>query len=112
MEKDNDFVELTHLKNESFRIGTYLRMEVHDVPFQMVESFDLCHPILVGGISSEEDAVGLMQARLKRHKWHMKLLESGERVTVSAGWRRYQTKPIYARKSAMDSIKFLSSIRT
>ncbi|KAI3832367.1 hypothetical protein MKW92_007890 [Papaver armeniacum] len=107
MDKDNDFVELTHLKNESFRIGTYLRMEVHDVPFQMVESFDPCHPILVGGISSEEDAVGLMQARLKRHKWHMKLLESGEPVTVSAGWRRYQTKPIYAREISNGQHKIL-----
>ncbi|KAI3851436.1 hypothetical protein MKX03_013049 [Papaver bracteatum] len=107
MDKDNDFVELTHLKNESFRIGTYLRMEVHDVPFQMVESFDPCHPILVGGISSEEDAVGLMQARLERHKWHMKLLESGEPVTVSAGWRRYQTKPIYAREISNGQHKIL-----
>ncbi|KAI3908120.1 hypothetical protein MKW92_007948 [Papaver armeniacum] len=88
-------------------MGTYLRMEVHDVPFQMVESFDPCHPILVGGINSEEDAVGLMQARLELHKWHMKLLESGEPVTVSAGWRRYQTKPIYAREISNGQHKIL-----
>ncbi|KAI3932143.1 hypothetical protein MKW92_000279 [Papaver armeniacum] len=31
----------------------------------------------------------------------MKLLKSAEAVTVSAGWRRYQTKPIYA--SEIDS---------
>ncbi|KAI3981335.1 hypothetical protein MKX01_004599, partial [Papaver californicum] len=29
----------------------------------------------------------------------MKLLKSGRSITVSAGWRRYQTKPIYARES-------------
>ncbi|MCL7035347.1 hypothetical protein MKW94_022239 [Papaver nudicaule] len=39
-----------------------------------------------------------MQARLKRHNWHRNLLKSQDVVTVSAGWRRYQTKPIYAGK--------------
>ncbi|KAI3845341.1 hypothetical protein MKX03_028675, partial [Papaver bracteatum] len=37
--------------------------------------------------------------RLKRHNWHMKVLKSGNSVTVSAGWRRYHPKPIYASKS-------------
>ncbi|KAI3842082.1 hypothetical protein MKW92_047326 [Papaver armeniacum] len=97
-EEENDFVMLTPMENETFRIGTYLRLEVHDVPFRMVANFYSCHPILVGGISPEEKDVGYMQARLKRHHWHMKLLMSAEPVTVSAGWRRYRTKPIYARQ--------------
>ncbi|KAI3866372.1 hypothetical protein MKX03_029628, partial [Papaver bracteatum] len=92
------FVELTHMENESVRTGTYLRLEVHEVPFGMVANLYSCHPILVGGISPEEKDVGYMQARLKRHNWHMKLLKSQDPVTISAGWRRYWTKPIYARK--------------
>ncbi|KAK9150616.1 hypothetical protein Syun_008925 [Stephania yunnanensis] len=43
------------------RTGTYVRLEVHDVPFEMVEYFDPCHPILVGGIGLGEDNVGYMQ---------------------------------------------------
>ncbi|KAI3891292.1 hypothetical protein MKX03_000120 [Papaver bracteatum] len=97
-DKENDLVELTHMENEGFRTGTYLRLEVHGVPFKMVQNHDPCQPILVGGISSEAENNGYMQARLKRNNWHVKLLKSGERVTVSVGWRRYQTKPIYARK--------------
>ncbi|KAI3934415.1 hypothetical protein MKW92_027509 [Papaver armeniacum] len=97
-EEESDFVMLTPMENETFRIGTYLRLEVHDFPFRMVGNFYSCHPILVGGISPEEKDVGYMQARLKRHHWHMKLLMSAEPVTVSAGWRRYRTKPIYARQ--------------
>ncbi|KAI3854945.1 hypothetical protein MKX03_009103 [Papaver bracteatum] len=96
-----DHVELTPMENESFRTGSYLRLEVHDVPFGMVENFDPCHPILVGGISREEKNVGYMQAKLKRHDWHMKLLKAGDPIIVSAGWRRYQTIPIYA--SELDS---------
>ncbi|MCL7023871.1 hypothetical protein MKW94_019330 [Papaver nudicaule] len=97
-EKENDFVELTHMENESFRIGTYLRLEIHDVPLEVVKNFDPCHPILIGGIEEEEN-VGYMQASLQRHHWHMKLLKSADPVTVSAGWRRYQTRPVYASPS-------------
>ncbi|KAI3834186.1 hypothetical protein MKW92_026447 [Papaver armeniacum] len=97
-DKENDLLELTHMENKSFRSGTYLRLDVHGVPFKMVPNHDPCHPILVGGIGLEEENGGYMQARLRRHNWHVKLLKSGERVTVSVGWRRYQTKPIYARK--------------
>ncbi|XP_026457098.1 ribosome biogenesis protein BMS1 homolog [Papaver somniferum] len=96
LEKQNDLVELNHMEHESFRAGTYLRLDVHSVPFKMVENLDPCRPILVGGINPEEENVCDMQARLKRHKWHMKLLKSADTVTVSAGWRRYQTTPIYA----------------
>ncbi|MCL7043944.1 hypothetical protein MKW94_010096 [Papaver nudicaule] len=96
MEKEDDFVEQTNMENEIFKTGTYLRLEVCDVPFGMVENLDTCYPILVGGVTLEEENVGYMQARLKRHDWHMKLLKSGDLITVSAGWRRYQTKPIYA----------------
>ncbi|MCL7029357.1 hypothetical protein MKW94_007021 [Papaver nudicaule] len=91
MVKENDLVEPT----ENFRAGTYLRLEVHSVPFMMVQNLDPCHLLLVGGISLEEENFGHMQARLKRHSWHMKLLRSANTVTLSAGWRRYQTNPVY-----------------
>ncbi|KAI3839627.1 hypothetical protein MKX03_018685 [Papaver bracteatum] len=95
------------LENESFRTGTYLRLEVHDVPIGMVENFDPCHPILVGGISLEEENAGYILARLKQHNWHMKLLKSENSITVSAGWRRYQTEPIYASESDNIQRQFL-----
>ncbi|KAI3843789.1 hypothetical protein MKX03_017986 [Papaver bracteatum] len=96
MKKENDLVDPSNMEIESFRIGTYLRLEVCNIPSGMVENFNPCHPILVGGISHEEQNVGYMHARLKRHEWHRKLLKSRDPITVSAGWRRYQTKPIYA----------------
>lgn len=59
----NDLDEETRLDIEGFQTGTYLRLEVHDVPFEMVEHFDPCHPILVGGIGFAEENVGYMQVR-------------------------------------------------
>lgn len=57
----NDLDEPTRIEIEGFRTGTYLRLEVHDVPFEMVEYFDPCHLILVGGIGLAEENVGYMQ---------------------------------------------------
>uniref|UniRef100_A0A2P2M515 Uncharacterized protein MANES_09G003400 n=1 Tax=Rhizophora mucronata TaxID=61149 RepID=A0A2P2M515_RHIMU len=92
----NDLDEETRLDIEGFQMGMYLRLEVHDVPFEMVEHFDPCHPILVGGIGLGEENVGYMQARLKRHRWHGKVLKTRDPIIVSIGWRRYQTTPVYA----------------
>lgn len=92
----NDLDEATRVEIEGYRTGTYLRLEVHDVPFEMVEYFDPFHPVLVGGISLSEENVGYMQVRLKRHRWHKKVLKTRDPIIVSIGWRRYQTTPIYA----------------
>uniref|UniRef100_A0A0A9EU79 Ribosome biogenesis protein BMS1/TSR1 C-terminal domain-containing protein n=1 Tax=Arundo donax TaxID=35708 RepID=A0A0A9EU79_ARUDO len=51
----NDLDEDTRVEIEGFRTGTYVRLEVHGVPFELVERFDPCHPILVGGIGLGED---------------------------------------------------------
>ncbi|XP_024157177.1 ribosome biogenesis protein BMS1 homolog isoform X1 [Rosa chinensis] len=92
----NDLDEDIRLEVEGFRTGTYLRLEVHDIPCEMVEYFDPCQPVLVGGIGLGEESTGYMQARLKRHRWHKKVLKTSDPIIVSIGWRRYQTIPVYA----------------
>ncbi|KAL2517750.1 P-loop containing nucleoside triphosphate hydrolase superfamily protein [Abeliophyllum distichum] len=88
--------DITRIEVEGHRAGTYLRLEVSSVPFEMVENFDPAHPILVGGLALGEENVGYMQVRLKRHRWHKKVLKTRDPIIVSMGWRRYQTVPIYA----------------
>ncbi|KAE9593311.1 putative ribosome biogenesis protein BMS1/TSR1 [Lupinus albus] len=92
----NELDETARIETEGFRTGTYLRLEIHDVPSEMVEYFDPYHPILVGGVGLGEENVGYMQARLKRHRWHKKVLKTRDPIIVSVGWRRYQTTPVYA----------------
>ncbi|OAY66829.1 Ribosome biogenesis protein BMS [Ananas comosus] len=92
----NDLDEATRIEVEGFQTGTYLRLEVHNVPFELVEHFDPRHPILVGGIGLGEEAFGYMQANIKCHRWHKKVLKARDPITVSIGWRRFQTIPIYA----------------
>ncbi|GJN02820.1 hypothetical protein PR202_ga20206 [Eleusine coracana subsp. coracana] len=57
----NELDEDTRVEIEGFRTGTYVRLEVRDVPFELVEHFDPRHPILVGGIGLGEDNTGYMQ---------------------------------------------------
>ncbi|KAK6930444.1 Ribosome biogenesis protein BMS1/TSR1, C-terminal [Dillenia turbinata] len=57
--------EATRVEIEGFRTGTYLRLEVHNVSYEMVEHFDPCDPILVGGNSLGEENVGYMQAAFR-----------------------------------------------
>ena len=59
----NDLDENTRIEVEGFRTGTYLRLEIHNVPCEMVEFFDPCHPVLIGGIDYGEDNAGYMQVR-------------------------------------------------
>ncbi|KAE8683208.1 UDP-Glycosyltransferase superfamily protein [Hibiscus syriacus] len=101
-----DLDETTRLEIEGFRTGMYLRLELHGVPFEMLEYFDPCHPVLVVGIGLGEENVGYMQnilrgflffqTRLKRHRWHKKVLKTRDPIIVSIGWRCYQTTPVYA----------------
>ncbi|XP_078442068.1 P-loop containing nucleoside triphosphate hydrolases superfamily protein [Wolffia australiana] len=92
----NDLDDAMRIEVEGFRTGTYLRLEVHNVPYEMVEHFDPCHPIVIGGIGMGEENEGYMQARLKRHRWHRKVLKTRDPVILSIGWRRYQTIPVYS----------------
>ncbi|CAI9757098.1 unnamed protein product [Fraxinus pennsylvanica] len=92
----NELDDTTRIEIEGYRAGTYLRLEVSSVPFEMVENFDPAHAILVGGLALGEENVGYMQVRLKRHRWHKKVLKTRDPIIVSMGWRRYQTVPIYA----------------
>ena len=60
----NDLDEATRIEVEGFKVGTYLRLEIHDVPYEIVEYFDPCHPILLGGIGLGEENVGYMQVSI------------------------------------------------
>lgn len=88
--------DVTRIEMEGYRGGTYLRLELHGMPYEMVQYFDPTIPLLVGGLARGEEAVGFMQVRLKRHRWHRKVLKNRDPLVVSVGWRRFQTIPVYS----------------
>ncbi|CAM8899836.1 unnamed protein product [Rhodiola kirilowii] len=102
-----DLDEDTLIEIEGYRTGTYLRLEIHNVPCELVKYFDPFHPQLVGGVSLGEENTGYMQMQIKKHRWHKKKLKNQDPIVVSIGWRRYQITPVYAIKDQNGRLRML-----
>ncbi|KAI1142194.1 DUF663-domain-containing protein [Hypoxylon sp. FL0543] len=81
---------------EGFKAGKYAKIVIEKVPAEFVNNFNARMPIIVGGVLATEDRFGFVQVRIKRHRWHKKILKTNDPLIFSLGWRRFQTLPIYS----------------
>ncbi|XP_078055888.1 ribosome biogenesis protein BMS1 homolog isoform X2 [Mustelus asterias] len=91
----DDQEDETRVQYEGFRPGMYLRIEIENVPFEFVANFDSSYPLILGGLGNSEGNIGFLQMRLKKHRWHKKILKTRDPLIFSLGWRRFQTIPLY-----------------
>ncbi|KAJ6584809.1 hypothetical protein B0H19DRAFT_1227436 [Mycena capillaripes] len=96
IEEFKDVPAETRALVEGYRPGTYVRIELVDVPCEMIEHFDPTYPIIVGGLLPAEERFGYVQVRIKRHRWYVKTLKTNDPLIFSLGWRRFQSVPIYS----------------
>ncbi|XP_035516521.1 ribosome biogenesis protein BMS1 homolog [Morone saxatilis] len=90
-----DVDDETRVQYEGFRPGMYIRVEISSLPCEFVTNFDPHYPIILGGLGSAEGNVGYLQMRLKKHRWHGRILKTRDPLILSLGWRRFQTIPLY-----------------
>ncbi len=84
--------ELARHRYEGFRQGLYVRMHLKAVPVEFLNNFDASRPVICGGLLPSETAMGYLNARVKRHRWHKRVLKSTDPLIFSIGWRRYQVR--------------------
>jgi ribosome biogenesis protein BMS1 len=87
---------LSRSRAEGYRAGTYARIVLEKVPCEFSTKFNPRFPIIVGGLAPTEERFGYVQVRIKRHRWHKKILKSNDPLIFSLGWRRFQTLPMYS----------------
>ena len=92
---------------EGARPGHYVRVELHHVPAEFVQCFSPSTPLVLGGLLSNESSLGYVHCRVKKHRWHRRVLKSHDPLIVSLGWRRFQTCPVYAIEDANGRLRFL-----
>lgn len=77
-------------------IATFVRIRLEAVPAACVAELRRDRLLVLGGLLAGESRLGLVQVRVKRHRWHPKLLKSGDAMLMSVGWRRFQTVPTFS----------------
>ncbi|PGH18334.1 hypothetical protein AJ80_04512 [Polytolypa hystricis UAMH7299] len=87
---------LSRARAQGYKAGTYARIVLENVPCEFSTAFNPRFPIIIGGLAPTEDRFGLVQVRIKRHRWHKKILKTNDPLIFSLGWRRFQTMPIYS----------------
>lgn len=88
--------EQSRVRVEGYRAGTYARIVLENVPCEFSSRFNPRYPIIIGGLAPTEERFGFVQVRIKRHRWHKKILKTNDPLIFSLGWRRFQTTPIYS----------------
>ncbi|KGQ02177.1 hypothetical protein PAAG_11132 [Paracoccidioides lutzii Pb01] len=92
-----DFLDaLSRARAEGYKAGTYARIVLENVPCEFSTRFNPRFPVIVGGLAPTEDRFGYVQVRIKRHRWHKKILKTNDPLIFSLGWRRFQTTPVYS----------------
>ena len=88
--------ERSRMRHEGLRQGLYCRIRIEGIPAPFLSSFDPHMPLILGGLTPQECNVGLVRCRLKKHRWHKKILKCNDPLVFSVGWRRFQSIPLFS----------------
>ena len=84
----------------AFEIGHFVCLRFFNIPAESEKPLlTPSRPLIVGGLPTGSESRSTNTESLlhrKRHRWSPKILKNLDPVLVSAGWRRFQSVPLYA----------------
>nr|OQO26142.1 hypothetical protein B0A51_07568 [Rachicladosporium sp. CCFEE 5018] len=86
----------SRVRAEGFKAGSYCRVILQNVPSEFISNFDPRYPLVLGGLQPTEERMAYVQVRIKRHRWHKRILKTNDPLIFSLGWRRFQSTPVYS----------------
>ncbi|KAL3312277.1 Glycoside hydrolase 2 (Mannanase, beta-galactosidase) [Cichlidogyrus casuarinus] len=90
--------EETRLALEGHPPGSYVKLKIEGVPHEFITNLDPRKPLVVGGLARCEESMGFLHARFLTHRWSHRILKSNDPITLSVGWRRYQTVAVFSKE--------------
>lgn len=99
--------EETRTKIDGYKAGSYVKVIFNDLPCEFIENFDPVYPVILGGLLPTEMNFGMLNVRIRKHRWHKKILKSNDPFILSLGWRRFQTLPIYTTSDSRTRTRML-----
>ncbi len=99
--------ERSRLRHEGFRQGLYCRIRIDGIPASFLSNFDPVHPLVIGGLTPQETNLGFVRCRVKKHRWHKKILKCNDPLVFSIGWRRFQSIPTFSTEDQNGRHRFL-----
>lgn len=95
-EELNELDPSTRIAIEGILPGSYVRIELEDLPVEFIRYFNPNRPLIVGGLNSADDEkMTFVRTRVRRHRFQRGVLKSSDPAVVSVGWRRIQSVPMY-----------------
>jgi len=82
-------------------------VRIDSVPASFISSSDPKSPLVIGGLTPQETNLGLTRCRLKKHRWHKKILKCKDPLIFSIGWRRFQSVPVYSTEDQNGRLRYL-----
>ena len=85
----------------AFEIGQFVKVTLLSVPCEFEKPLATpSRPLIIGGLppgaESRVNSNTQHLLHIKRHRWSPKILKNMDPVLVSAGWRRFQSVPLYS----------------
>jgi ribosome biogenesis protein BMS1 len=88
--------ERSRLRHEGYRQGLYCRIRIDGVPAAFLSKFKPELPLVIGCLTPQETDLGFTRVRVKKHRWHKRILKCNDPLIFSVGWRRFQSIPTFS----------------